>query len=416
MCAQRMLESPLGRVPLFASLSPTELDALAANLQETVYPAGTILFYEGQRGDQLYIILDGRLEIIKALGTDDERLINVRGAGEFVGEMSLLGLDGLRSASVRVRLDARVMELSRDAFDTLLGRHPAMAYEMLRVFSARLRASNDAAVRDLHAKNERLAQAYADLQAAQARIVEQETLMRELQLAREIQESMLPPALPQIAGFDIGARMVPARMVGGDFFDIVALGPDSVGIAIGDVVGKGMPAALFMALTSSLLRAEVIRGTPPEQALQMVHQQLMTRNAKGMFVTLLYGVLRRDSHEFLYVRAGHELPLGWDASGAPMAITYGRALPLGLFPDPVLDVQPLALPLGGTLLLYTDGAVEAMDAQSELLGRDQLYAIARADPAASAQELCDHLVQAILDYQGAAPQSDDITLVAVTCA
>src|SRR5689334_24193539 len=109
------------------------------------------------------------------------------------------------------------------------------AYEMLRVLSTRLSASNNAAIRDLHEKNQRLLRTCADLRAAQAQAIEQETLMRELQLAREIQESMLPPALPQLAGFEIGARMVPARMVGGDFFDIIPLGPDSLGIAIGDV-------------------------------------------------------------------------------------------------------------------------------------------------------------------------------------
>ncbi len=408
-----MSDSPISRVPLFASLPPEELDALAATLQETTYPAGTILFHEGDYGDRFHIVLDGSIEIIKALGTDDEQLISVRGVGEFVGEMSLLDGDGLRTASVRVRSEARVLELTRDDFDTLLRRHPAMAYEMLRVLSARLRASNDASVRDLHERNQRLAQAYADLQAAQAQIIEQETLMRELQLAREIQESMLPHTLPWMEGFDIGARMVPARMVGGDFFDIIPLGSDSLGIVIGDVSGKGVPAALFMALASSLLRAEVTRGAPPEQALPMLNRHLMTRNAKGMFVTLLYGVLWRESREFRYVRAGHEFPLAWDASGTRMAVSRGRGLPLGLFPTPVLDAQSLTLPPGGTLLLYTDGAVEAMDAQGVLFGHDRLYQVARADTEGTAQDLCDHVVQAISSYQGAASPADDVTLVAV---
>jgi len=408
-----MSDSLISRVPLFASLPPEELDALAATLQETTYPAGTILFHEGDYGDRFHIVLDGCIEIIKALGTDDEQLISVRGVGEFVGEMSLLDGDGLRTASVRVRSEARVLELTRDDFDTLLRRHPAMAYEMLRVLSARLRASNDAAVRDLHERNQRLAQAYVDLQAAQAQIIEQETLMRELQLAREIQESMLPHTLPWMEGFDIGARMVPARMVGGDFFDIIPLGSDSLGIVIGDVSGKGVPAALFMALASSLLRAEVTRGAPPEQALPMLNRHLMTRNAKGMFVTLLYGVLWRESREFRYVRAGHEFPLAWDASGTRMAVSRGRGLPLGLFPTPVLDVQSLTLPPGGTLLLYTDGAVEAMDAQGVLFGHDRLYQVARADTEGTAQDLCDRVVQAISSYQGAASPADDVTLVAV---
>jgi CRP-like cAMP-binding protein len=204
----------LKHIPLFGSLLPGELADMAASLQETCYPAGAVLFREGDYGDRFYIVLDGRIAIVKALGSDDERLLGLRGAGEFVGEMSLLSQDGLRTASVRIEVDARVLELTRADFDALLHRYPLLAYEMLRVLSIRLRESHDAAIRDLREKNARLAQAYADLQAAQARIIEQETLERELRLARETQESMLPRALPRLAGFDIGARMVAARMVG----------------------------------------------------------------------------------------------------------------------------------------------------------------------------------------------------------
>src|SRR4051812_16362076 len=248
----------LKKVPLFGSLPASALANMAASLQETTYPAGAVLFREGDHGDRFYIVLDGHIAIVKALGSDDERLLGLRGAGEFVGEMSLLSQDGLRTASVRVETDARVLELTRADFDALLHRYPLLAYEMLRVLSIRLRESHDTAIRDLHEKNARLAQAYAELQAAQARIIEQETLERELRLARETQESMLPRELPRVAGFDIGARMVAARMVGGDFYDVFPLSPDRLGVVIGDVSGKGMPAALFMALVSNLLRAEAL--------------------------------------------------------------------------------------------------------------------------------------------------------------
>jgi serine phosphatase RsbU (regulator of sigma subunit) len=397
-------------------MPPAALAFLAETAREMTYPPGAILCREGEYGDRCFIVLDGRVEIIKALGSPAERLLDVRGAGEFVGEMSLLNGDGLRTASVRVCAEARVLELTREGFDTLLRCHPSMAYEMLRMLSTRLRASNDAAIRDLYAKNQRLTQAYADLQAAQAQVIEQETLLRELELAREIQESMLPAELPHVAGYDIGARMVPARMVGGDFYDIIPLGQDRLGIAIGDVSGKGVPAALFMTLASSLLRAEVMCGTPPEAALRMLNRQLMTRNAKGMFITLLYGELRVDTGEFHYVRAGHELPLVWDTQGASAEVPFGYGMPLGLFSDILLDEQTIKLPPGGTLLLYTDGASEAMDIEGTLLGHERLSAIARAQICHSAQALCDRLVREIVDYHGVAPQSDDITVVAVRAA
>jgi sigma-B regulation protein RsbU (phosphoserine phosphatase) len=404
----------LKHVPLFVSLPPAELAGMAASLHEKRYPAGAVLFREGDHGDRFYIVLDGEIAIVKALGSDDERLLGVRGAGEFVGEMSLLSQDGLRTASVRVEVDARVLELTRADFDALLHRYPLLAYEMLRVLSIRLRESHDTAIRDLHEKNARLAQAYAELQAAQARIIEQETLERELRLARETQESMLPRALPHLSGFDIGAHMIAAHMVGGDFYDIFSLSPNRLGVVIGDVSGKGMPAALFMALVSNLLRAEALRGdTTPEQALRIVNRHLLSRDARSMFVTVLYGVLCRETREFAFVRAGHEMPLLLDAAGALLTPAIGRGHPLGLFPVPMLDVQTVFLPPGGTLLLYTDGVTEAMDAHNQLFGSERIIAAVRGAHQTSAQQLCDQLVQAVTIYRGAAAQADDITLLAV---
>jgi sigma-B regulation protein RsbU (phosphoserine phosphatase) len=403
----------LKHVPLFGSLPSGELADMAVSLRERRYLAGAVLFREGDYGDRFYIVLDGQIEIVKALDTDDERTLGLRGAGEFVGEMSLLSQDGLRTASVRAHEESRVLELTRADFDALLHRHPLLAYEMLRVLSLRLRESHDTAIRDLHEKNARLAQAYADLQAAQARIIEQQTLERELRLARETQESMLPRTLPGLAGFDIGARMIAARMVGGDFFDLFLLGPDSLGVVIGDVSGKGMPAALFMALVSSLLRAEALRSDTPEQALRVVNRHLLSRDARGMFVTVLYGVLRQDTREFSFVRARHQQPQLLDSDGAHQTPEMGRGQPLGLFPNPMLDAQTIRLPPGGTLLLYTDGVAEAMDARDELFGAERIVAGVRAAGEASAQELCDQLVQLVTEYHGSAAHADDITLLAV---
>jgi phosphoserine phosphatase RsbU/P len=403
----------ISRVPLFATLPPADIEHLAATLQSMSYPSGVTLFNEGEYGDRFYIVLEGKIAIIKALGTDDERLLGVRGAGEFVGEMSLLSQDGLRTASVQIIDDARVLELTRADFDALLYRHPILAYEMLRVLSTRLRASHDLSLHDLHERNERLAEAYANLQAAQAQIIEQETLARELRLAREIQGSMLPQKLPRLAGFDIGARMIPARMIGGDFYDVIPLDVDRLGVVVGDVSGKGVPAALFMALVSSLLHAEAVRAGTPEEALRVVNSHLIGRSIKGMFVTVLYGILHRSTREFVFVRAGHEMPLVLEANGTTTKLAHGRGHPLGLFPTPALDAQTLVLPHGGTLLLYTDGVTEAMDPQRELFGAERIAATIRADQGATAQELCDHMIETVKVYHGDAPQADDITLLAV---
>jgi len=407
----RMDVPMLRRVPLFADLPLEEIEYLAATFQPVVYDTNTLLFREGDVGDHFYIVLSGSIAIIKAMDTPDERLVGLRGPGEFVGEMSLLNQDGLRTASVRVQEDARVIEITRADFDALLYRYPTLAYSMLRVLSARLRASNDTAIQDLHEKNRRLEQAYADLQAAQAQLIEQEALARELKLAREIQESMLPQRLPHLPGFQLGARMLAARMIGGDFYDVIPLGDDRLGLVVGDVSGKGAPAALFMALTCSLLRAEASRTESPEETLRAVNRHLLTYNTQSMFVTVLFGIFHRETRRFDFVRAGHDLPLILDPHGKQHSFILGRGHPLGLFPNPALDVQTVILPPGGLLVMYSDGATEAMNQENELFGLERIVATVRQRLQATAQELCTHLLATLAVYCGDAPQSDDITLL-----
>jgi len=407
--------STTSREQSIAVLPLAQLTSLIGPLREATYPAATLLFREGDHGDRMYIVLEGQIDVVKALGTPDERLIATAGAGQCIGEMSLIGCQRRRMASAHVRTDARLLVLTRADLNALLSRQPVVAHELLRTLSSRLRESQETAIRELREQNRLLAQAYADLQAAQAQLVEQETLARELQLAREIQQRMLPCELPCLPGLDIGACMLPAQSVGGDFFDVFPLGDDALGIAIGDVVGKGIPAALLMGLTCSLLRAEARHATPPEEALRHLNEQLLERSSEGVFVTALYGVLHRETREFVYVRAGHELPLVFDAAGDEVPQRLGRGHPLGLFPAPALDVQRTIVPRGGRLLLYTDGVTEAMDEQREFYGSKRLRMTVRCARPGSAQALCDHVVHDAIAYQGAAGLADDITVLAV-CA
>ncbi len=425
-----MKELLISGVPLFATIPPDELAELATELQQVTYPAGTILMREGERGDGVYIVLAGTFDIIKELGSDDERLFGRRGAGEIVGEMGLLNQDGLRTASARAASDAQVIRLTRVDFERLLGRYPTIAYEMLRMLSIRLRDSNDGVIHELQEKNRQLAQAYADVQAqnqqlaqayaeleaAQSQLMEKEALEHELRLAREIQERILPRRLPTPPGFDLGARMVAAREVGGDFFDVFPLGNDSLGLVVGDACGKGVPAALFMALTRSLLRAEAARAESPAAALRETNQHLAEISTAGMFITILYGVLTFSTGEFIYARAGHELPLIWDGSGVQLASVRANGQPLGLLPDPAIDVQTLRLPPGGTLLLFSDGVTEATNAQGGFFGLESVQATVQAHPGMPAQQLCDQLVGTLTAYRGTSPQADDITLLAVRAA
>ena len=404
----------LAGLPLFASLAADDIRQLADSLRPIEAAEGATLFRENEYGDHFYIVTEGEIEVVKAAGTADERLIAVRGRGEFVGEMGLINRDSLRTATVRTRSPARLLEMSRADFDALLLRQPMLAYEMVRVMSTRLNAAHNAAVRDLVEKNRQLSEAYDALKAAQAQIIEKERLERELKVAADIQMSLLPTELPKIEGFSLGARLVPARVVGGDLYDFIRLDSNTLGVVIGDVTDKGVPAAIFMAQTHALLHAEATRAASPRDALLRVNELLLTMNARGLFATVIYGVLDRASRVFHYARAGHEVPLVRDGNGHILPPLPERpGVPLGLFDRPPLDEQTITIPTGGTLLLFTDGATDTRNTVGRSFENAGLQSALAACGHLDAQHLCDELLIQISAFQGDAPQMDDVALIAV---
>ena len=400
-------------IPLFASIPPDELKRLLASHRQIILPPGTILLREGDRGDSLYIVLEGAMDVVKALGTAEEQLLTTMTRGNYFGEMSLLDPQRSRSASVASRTEARLLEISRPEFEALLRSWPAAAYDLARVLSSRLRETDNATIRELKEKNRQLEEAYRELQAAQAQIIEKEKMERELELAWEIQHSMLPRSLPEFMDFNFGTRIVPARVVGGDFYDFIPLGKDTLGIAVGDVSGKGVPAAIFMAMTRSLMRSEVSQASSAQEALLGVNRHLLEMNEQGMFVTVLYGVLNRKTCEFHYARAGHELPILCNNQGVATHPDYARGQALGIIPDPDIDEQTIELSPGDTLLLFTDGVTEAFDEKGLPFGLERLFESLGACCNDPPQKVCDLLANLVMEYQNPIPQHDDVTIVAI---
>ncbi len=403
----------LRSVPLFAGLPEGEITRLAAKLRSVDVPSQTTLVREGEPGDHFYIILTGQFEIVKAPGGPDERRLGLRGPGEFVGEMSLLNPDGLRTATVRACTAGQVLEMTRADFDGLLSRQPSFAYDLARNLSAQLQAANIATIRDLQHKNREVVAAYHELQAAQAQLVEKEALERELQMARTIQESILPQSMPSLMGFDVSAMMLPARVVGGDFFDFIPLAGARLGVVVGDISGKGMPAAIFMALTRSLLRAEASRGAPPRTVLEEVNRHLLDMNQASMFATVVYGVLDLTTRQFAYARAAHELPILVDTHGTITEIGRSSGHPLGILPEPDIDEQTVMLAPGSLFLMYSDGVTDAVDPRDNFYGLEQLQLAVRAHCDMAAQTLVERLLALVQAHQDTASQADDITLVVV---
>lgn len=411
-----MKDKLLARAPLFRGLPEDEIHKLTETLTVQEVPPGKILFKEGELGDRFYIIIQGQIEVIKALGTPEERSIGLRGPGEFVGELSLINRAGLRTASVRSHGPAHLWEMSHAEFDDLLHRQPSMAFELINVLSQRLTAAHDSTIEDLQHKNLELTRAYEELKAAQAQIIEKERLERELQVAFEIQTSILPQILPQLTGYDFGAMMVPARAVGGDFYDIIPLSSNKVGILIGDVADKGVPSAIFMAQTHALIYAMANRTSSPAKVLQRVNQLLLKIGESSLFVTVLYGVLDKRTNTFSYARAGHELPIIITADGKVKMAPYDQGQLMGILEDPILDEQSLTIPPGGMVLLYTDGVTDARHANGDSFGLERLTGELERLGDGSAQDQCDQLWQIICRFQDRNAQEDDVTIVTVRSA
>ena len=401
------------KVPLLSDLPRSELDTLAATLQIVMLQPGEVLFRENAPGESLYVVLEGLVEVLLAIGTTDEKQIATLGPGEFVGEMSLLIPGRARTASVRAVRTARLWKMTHADFESLLLRQPKLAYTMVRTLTKRLDATNSSAFRDLQEKNRQLQTAYDELKAAHTQIVEKERLERELQLAAEIQVSILPQELPQVFGYTFGAVMHPARMVGGDFYDVFPIEGSCIGAVIGDVTDKGVPSAIFMARTHALIMSEAAHGGTAGEILRRANHHLIRLEQSDLFVTVLFGLLDCASGKFDFARAGHEHPLLLAENGKIQALPHTVGQPVGILDDFLLDENSVTLPPGGTLLMFTDGVTDGRSPRGEVFGYERLHDTLVNLKGKSGQQVCDAILQYLREFQADASQEDDITLLAV---
>lgn len=404
--------SLIAKIPLFAGLPRAELERLAETLQPRQFESGSLMIKEGESDEHFYILLDGQVEVIKALGTPDERQLAIRPSGTLFGEMSLFDPQGCHTASVRALTPAFALEMTRKDFDTMLHRRPSMAYDMVRQMSRRLEETENATILNLREKNQLLIEAYQELQAAQAQLVIKERLEKELDIARQIQESILPDSLPQMEGFEVAARTMPARAVGGDYYDFIPINRHRFGLVIGDACDKGIPAALFINLTNSLVHIEAPRNPSPEATLQLVNRHLLEMSHSGMFVTLLYGIMD-ISGRFDYCRAGHPHPIVVDEEGHLVEAISHPGMALGIIDTIELDAQTLTIPNGGMLVIYSDGLSEALDEKDNQFGTQRLAQELATVSHLSAAQVCDHLWKCIHQFAGSQPQSDDFTVIVI---
>ena len=241
---------------------------------------------------------------------------------------------------------------------------------------------------------------------------ERERIEQELKVARVIQQTLLPTTLPKLPGYDVAAYYQPAREVGGDFYDFLELEDGRLGLVVGDVTDKGIPAALVMATTRAMLRTAAQRLFSPGDVLRRANETLVTDIPPNMFITCLYAILEPESGRLHYANAGQDLPYRRRAGRSQGAEELkARGMPLGLMSGMEYEEKEILLEKGESILFYSDGLVEAHDPHHEMFGSPRLQGLVGAHRSGGSS-LIGFLLSELTRFTGEDwEQEDDITLV-----
>jgi sigma-B regulation protein RsbU (phosphoserine phosphatase) len=248
--------------------------------------------------------------------------------------------------------------------------------------------------------------------------VERESFRRELErteyemeTARGIQQSFLPESPPRIEGFELAVLNLPARQVGGDFYDFIPVSENEWGIIIADVSGKGVPAALFMALSRTLVRVNVADNITASQAMQKANRMISQEAKMGMFVTLFYAVLDSEKRRLKYVNAGHNPPFVVKKSSGDVILLRASGIAMGVMDDVSLEEREIKLDSDDIVVFYTDGVTEAIDRGNEQFGEARLIETINQNADLPVKDLIDRVKDDVFAFAQGQPQYDDFTLV-----
>jgi sigma-B regulation protein RsbU (phosphoserine phosphatase) len=394
---QEHLRTQIGKALIFAGVPLAAVEPILTRCALRHLFAGEVMLAPGQQNNAIHILIDGSLHIhLDAPGSADFIAIEPGGC---IGELSII--DGKPVSAYVIAAGAcTVMQIHEQTFWDELIPLPGVARNLLKVLSDRMRVNNEQIIRRL------------------ADRLKLEVLERELQTASRIQASMLPsrfPLFPDRADIDLYATMEAAKEVGGDFYDAFFITPEKLFIAIGDVAGKGVPAALFMARSMTQMRMVAVRDLPPDEILARVNDALCEANDSGMFVTVFCAVLDTATGDLTYSNGGHNAPLSNAAGNGFEYLVPPRGLVVGIVEGAPFGLGRLQLQPGQSVLLYTDGVTEATNEAEDLYSDERLPETLRGAAAGlDAQALVDLVRADVKNFVAGAEPSDDITLLALT--
>jgi sigma-B regulation protein RsbU (phosphoserine phosphatase) len=245
--------------------------------------------------------------------------------------------------------------------------------------------------------------------------VKEEDLLRmqeEIRFAARIQMDLLPKESPRIPGYDIAGKSIPAQMIGGDYFDFIPVDKTRLAIALGDVTGKGLPAALLMANVQATLRGQTLVSNSPKECIIRSNRLLYMSTSAEKFVTLFYGIIDTVEHTLWFSNAGHDNPYVLSTNGDIRRLKTGGTV-LSVMEEFPYEEEKIDLPPHGVVVIYSDGITEAMNAQDELYGEERLVEVLQKVKTHSAIEIIDAVIAGARGHAGKHPQSDDMTILVV---
>ncbi|MCF8061612.1 MAG: SpoIIE family protein phosphatase [Deltaproteobacteria bacterium] len=359
-------------------------DWLLPHMEEETFRAGDTLFRKGDRSDKLYYIQEGSVMLVEI----GKRVI----PGNVIGEMGVFRPSRERSLSAVCETDLRLSSITHERLFDLYSRDATVGFHLIQMITQR----------------------YVDSLREETR--ERERMESELRIARDIQTSTLPsvfPAFPDRPEFDVYATMEPAKDVGGDLYDFFLIDPERFCFLIGDVAGKGVPAALFMMTAKMLLKAALQRRSSLGEVLREVNRIIASENTSSMFITLFCAVLDTRTGEVEYGNAGHNPPLH-APGGEPFIFMKPRPnFVLGGMEDISFVCERIALKPGDVLFLYTDGVTEAMNGQGKLYSEARLQQTLSGLGAKPLQELIEGVRRDVRLFAAGEAPSDDLTMLVV---
>jgi len=364
--------------------SKDDFSWLLSYMKKEKFRKGEMLFKMGDKADKMYYINKGSIKLAEI-----NKIIN---EGQVIGEMGIFSPYQERMASAVCAEDLEAYTLSKDELLKLCEQDHVLVFNLMQLSFARF-------IENLKKETET-----------------KERIKSELRIARDIQVNMLPgkfPPFPERKEFDIFATMEAAKEVGGDFYDFFFVDENKLCFLIGDVSGKGIPSALFMAITKTLLKTEALRGVKPDEILSRVNNILFPDNDACMFVTVFCVILDLETGRIQFANGGHNPPLIYSGSSGFDYLEAPKGLVVGIMPDTRFGYGQLLLKPEDAIFLYTDGVTEAMNPEGKMFSEERLKSCLVNFKGKDVSDMIYDVEAEIKFFVQGAQQSDDITMLAL---